>query len=190
MNWLKRLFGESKTSSPESASSDTLGGGLAETVQAHLNRLRRDMTDAKMTRILDEVSERFLESALAIEAMVAQTASDGKLHTKAIGGGGAKTWLIVSAVPRNRQRSADFFASEYPPGYGGYVNFWLNSSAAQSASTMGHSVMAQLLVYADRSVGLGLCSLDMSNPLGACPKWVFPEESMTKEDRRLMGMRQ
>ena len=188
MKWLKRLLGGSKTPNAETLRSAAGSGRLAETVQTHLNRLRRGMTDAKMKSILDEVSERFLENALAMEAMVKETASDGELHTKAVGGGGGKTWLIVSAMPRDPQGSADFFASQYPPGYGGYVNFWLNSSPAQTACTMGHSVMAQLLVYADRSVGLGLCSLDMSNPLGACPKWVFPEESMTKEDRRLMGL--
>lgn len=164
--------------------SDNLG----KTVQKHLDRVRQNLAETRMHEILDEVQELFHERIQEIESMVEETARDNQLHTKAIGGGGVTTWLIVSSIPRNRNMAKDFFKSEYPPGYGGYVNYWLNTNAASMAKNMGHSVMAQLLVYSDRSVGLGLCSLDTSNPLDACPKWLFPEESLTSEDIALFGM--
>jgi uncharacterized membrane protein YgdD (TMEM256/DUF423 family) len=165
----------------------------SEAFRSHLNRIRRDMNDARMRAILDEVEERFFENALAITGMVQQTLSDRRLHTKAIAGGNVTTWVVVSVVPRNRHDAAAFFSEEYPPGYSGYVNFWLNSQPAKVALTMGHTVFAHVLVYADISsretisVGLGLNPLDLSN-LGACPQLVFPTEAMTREDRRQMGI--
>ena len=159
---------------------------VIEPFRSHLNRIRGDMRDERMTMILHELEILFLEEAFAINVMVQQTLSDQQLHTKAIGGAYA-TWVVVSAVPSSRHESAAFFALNYPPGYGGYMNFWLNSEVAQSMKASGRTVFAHVIVYADGSVGLGLCPLDLNNP-DSCPRLVFPEESLTQEDRRLMGL--
>lgn len=194
MNWIRKLFTSARRTSGQAPNTtESLTYRVRDTVRAHLDRMRRDTRDARMKAILDDVASRFSECELAIGTMVEQTLSEKQLHTKAIAGGPSATWLVVSAVPRSRGGAASFFGSEYPPGYGGYVNFWLNSQPARQALTMGHTVFAHLLIYADAtggetiSIGVGLSPLDLNNRK-ACPVFVFPEECLTTEDRKLMGV--
>lgn len=160
--------------------------GTYATLRVHLNRLRSDIHNPEMKLVFDELELQFMNYAESIDSMVQQTLSDRQLHTKSISGGNAVTWLVVSALPCNRSKSAAFFAKRYPPGYGGYINFWLNSQLAQQAQDIGHSVFAHVLIYSDGSVSLGLIPID-SNNLESCPKWIFPEDSLTKEDRKILG---
>jgi hypothetical protein len=158
----------------------------------HLQRMR-DERHKPTLEILAEVESRFIEAAVPISAMVEKTLSDRKLHTKFIGGGGIRTWLLVSAVPTDRFSSASFFARAYPPGYAGYMDFWLKSEPLQMARQMGHDVFAHVLVYADASsreplsVGVGLMALDQRQPDNN-PLALLPVESLTQRDRAAMGL--
>jgi hypothetical protein len=174
---IKQLFGRPKITPRD----------LLKTVRVHLDRIRTEARHPQTRILLDEVEDLATKNALAVYEKLQEMAADGKLHTFAAAGGGAKTWLVISAVPRNRRNSSGFFASEYPPGYGRYVDLWGNSPMAKTALGVGHSVMAQLLLYADHSVGLSVTPLGPDN-IADCPEFILPEESMTKEDRRLMGV--
>ncbi len=160
---------------------------IYKTTKEHLNRIRSDMPEISMQTIFNEIEQCVLDNASAIEAMVQKTISDGELHTKVLGGGNTSMFLIVSSLPKRMHESAAFFAAKYPPGFGGYLNFWLNSEVIWKMKGLGHSVMAHLLVYNDCAVSVGVIPLDHKN-LDTCPRGVLPEDSLTKEDRRLMGL--
>jgi len=170
----------------------TIQDRLKKTIEGHFQRMRSELTDPAFRGILDETLSRFLENLAPIAEMVEQTLFDRKLHTKGIGGGGTRTWLLVSVVPRDRHNSASFFAGEYPPGYSGYMNFWLNSALVKTAIAMGHDVFSHLLVYADSSaqetlsIGFGLSPLDLTKP-NSCPKWIVPQESLTAQEKDSMS---
>lgn len=174
-----------------SSSADSTHDRIMRMLNTHLARVRTERHETTL-KVLDELEARFSESSLAISAMVEQTLADRKLHTKAIGGGGIRTWLLVSAVPSDRFNSVHFFSRINPPGYFGYIDFWLNSQPLKVAREMGHDVFAHVLVYADASsneplsIGIGLLPL---NPAlkDANPLMIVPEESLTREEKTAMG---
>jgi hypothetical protein len=158
----------------------------------HLDRMRVELSDKTTIEILAEVDSRFRENVRPISAMVEQTLSDRKLHTKFITGGGVRSWLLVSVVPTNRDNSAEFFGREYHPGYIGYMNFWLNSEPLRIARQIGHDIFAHVLVYADASsseslsIGFGLFPLDQMRGTSV-PTIIMPQESLTREDKSELG---
>lgn len=171
----------------------TVQGSIVRVFARHFQRIRAEFRDHQPTMdILNEVEARFQENASRVAEMAKKTLADHKLHTKCLSGGGIRSWLLVSVVPRDRHKSASFFATEYPPGYGGYMNFWLNSMPLQQAREMGHDVFAHILIYADASsqeklsLGFGLFPLDPSNDTN--PGVIMPSESLTREDKAEFGV--
>lgn len=171
----------------------SMQGNILRMFANHFKRVRAEFKGHQPTMgVLDEVESRFQENASGVAEMVEKTLADHKLHTKCVAGDGVRSWLLVSVVPHDRKNSAGFFAAEYPPGYGGYMNFWLNSEPFRQARQMGHDVFAHVLVYADASsqekisLGFGLFPL---NPSGnANPGVVMPSDSLTQEDRVGFGL--
>lgn len=191
--WPLKESGAHLTSVVEAEAAGIVPRDFSTTIQSHLDGVRREMTDPIMTEIIDELSA-FCVNKESIDSIAfrALCAHDGEFgmrphFLKLVLKRPARTFLVVTGVPTDRSASAGFFATKYPPGYGGYVNFWLQSDAAATAILLGHSVMAHLLVFADFSVNLGLSPLDLNNLL-ACPKIILPMESLTSEDRKLMGL--
>ncbi|MCX6907208.1 MAG: hypothetical protein NTY01_04105 [Verrucomicrobia bacterium] len=188
---LARLEEAWKNATGETLFKEAHDDRLLQMFTSHLERLRVERHGPTLA-ILKEVEARFIENAGPIRAMVIETLSDRKLHTKAIGGGGIRTWLLVSAVPSDRFSSATFFKRSYPPGYTGYMDFWLNSAPLKMARQMGHDVFAHVLVYAAASsseplsIGLGLVPLDPSRR-ESNPLTIIPEESLTPEEKAAMG---
>jgi hypothetical protein len=172
-----------------SASTPTLSiktlGDIAAAVRLHLNRIRNSTAIKEIYSVLDDVEKLYSEYEQTFAAKIQLTATDKKLHTTAVGNNGMKTWLIMSAMPCNRKKSAKFFAKKYPPGFTGYLEHWLNSEGADMAIAMGFTVMVHLIIYADYSVGIGINPIGRNN-IAACPVMIFPEESMSLTDRKQM----
>ena len=174
------------------SSAASIHDRILQMLENHLALIRTERHKPTL-EILEELKSRFVENTPAISAIVEQTLADRKLHTKVIGGGGIRTWLLVSVVPSDRFSSANFFAREYPPGYTGYMDFWLNSTPLKLAREMGHDVFAHVLVYADAStserLSLGVSTFPLdptkkdSNPLV-----IFPVESLTREEKATIGL--
>ena len=193
---------DSKTSSgsrsPASAGtcSPAMVQGALKLIMDHLERITietRSGTHLPTLTVLEEIRAKYTEHVVPIVMMITQTLSDRKLHTKFIGGGGARTFLLVSVVPSDRFNSAHFFAREYPPGYPGYMDYWLRTEPLQIARQMGQDVFAHVIVYADASsheplsLGVGIIPLDAAKA-ESNPKAIMPIDSLTHEEKAIMGL--
>jgi hypothetical protein len=175
----------------------TLQGSVGATVlDAFRNLLSKAMSEMEHEQtkdVLEIVESRFKENFGAVIGLVERTLSDKQLHTKVIYGGGTRVWILISVLPIGRYCAANYFLQEYPPGYTGYLSFWMESLPRQIAQDMGQDVFAHLLIYADASskellsCGLGLLPLDQARQ-ESNPKAVLPLEALTKEDRALLGI--
>ena len=95
---------------------------LYDAFSEHIIILLNDTHSSRMRKIIEEVKLLFTEYLDPIS---------GQLHTKAIVGGREKSFLCVSVLPRTPLQAADYFESEWPPGYGGYLNHMARSPATK-----------------------------------------------------------
>ena len=104
---------------------------LYDAFSEHIIILLNDTHSSRMRKIIEEVKLLFTEYLDPISGKVGETLKDGQLHTKAIVGGREKSFLCVSVLPRTPLQAADYFESEWPPGYGGYLNHMARSPATK-----------------------------------------------------------
>lgn len=142
--------------------------------------------------IVKELESRFSEIISKVSALVEETLADRQLHTTTIGGGQCSTWLLVSVLPCSRHNAPDFFRQKYPPGYTGYMDYWLRSSLVQRAKAMGHDVFGHVLLYAapspqePLSISVGIVPFEPRKY--ADPFMLMPEEALTPEEKTAIGI--